>query len=158
MALILNLETATKVCSVTLAEDGVEIITKEMKSDKFSHSENLNLFIEAIFNETDYRLKDIDAVAVSKGPGSYTGLRIGVSAAKGFCYGLDVPLISVDSLEAVAYLALQNPENFKYNLRSHFCNKFKHNLIFQWVGLSITYKFNFIIRFLCFIMHIQIID
>lgn len=115
MALILNLETATKVCSVTLAEDGVEIITKEMKSDKFSHSENLNLFIEAIFNETDYRLKDIDAVAVSKGPGSYTGLRIGVSAAKGFCYGLDVPLISVDSLEAVAYLALQNPENFKYN-------------------------------------------
>jgi len=115
MALILNLETATKVCSVTLAEDGVEIITKEMKSEKFSHSENLNLFIEAIFNETNFKLKDIDAVAVSKGPGSYTGLRIGVSTAKGLCYGLDVPLISIDSLEAVAYLALQNPDNFKYN-------------------------------------------
>jgi tRNA threonylcarbamoyladenosine biosynthesis protein TsaB len=115
MALILNIETATKVCSVTLANDGEEIITKEMKSEKFSHSENLNLFIEAIFNETEYDLKDVDAVAVSKGPGSYTGLRIGVSTAKGLCYGLDAPLISVDSLEAVAYLALQNPDNFKYN-------------------------------------------
>jgi len=115
MALILNIETATKVCSVTLANDGIEIMTKEMKSEKFSHSENLNLFIEAIFNETDFNLKDVDAVAVSKGPGSYTGLRIGVSTAKGLCYGLDVPLISIDSLESVAYLALQNPDNFKYN-------------------------------------------
>ena len=115
MALILNIETATKVCSVSLANDGIEVMTKEMKSEKFSHSENLNLFIEAIFNETEYTIKDIDAIAVSKGPGSYTGLRIGVSTAKGLCYGLDVPLIAIDSLEAVAYLALQNPDNFKYN-------------------------------------------
>jgi len=115
MALILNIETATKVCSVTLAFDGIEVMTKEMKSDKFSHSENLNLFIEAIFNETNYSIKDLDAIAVSKGPGSYTGLRIGVSTTKGLCYGLDVPLISIDSLESLSYIALQNPENFKYN-------------------------------------------
>jgi len=115
MALILNIETATKVCSVTLAEDGIEVLTKEMKSEKFSHSENLNLFIEAIFEETDFKMTDLDAVAVSKGPGSYTGLRIGVSTAKGLCYGLDVPLISVDSLESLAYLAMQNPSHFKFD-------------------------------------------
>jgi len=115
MALILNLETATKVCSVTLSKDGEEILTKEIKSEKLSHSENLNLFIEAIFCETDYSLKDIDAVAVSKGPGSYTGLRIGVSTAKGLCYGLDIPLIAIDSLESLAYLALQNPQHFEFD-------------------------------------------
>lgn len=115
MALILNLETATKVCSVTLSLDGEEVVTKEIRSEKFSHSENLNLFVEAIFNETNYSIKDLDAVAVSKGPGSYTGLRIGVSTAKGFCYALDIPLISIDSLESVAYLALQEPVNFAFD-------------------------------------------
>lgn len=115
MALILNLETATKVCSVTLALDGEEIITKEIKSEKFSHSENLNLFVENIFKETKYEINQLDAVAVSKGPGSYTGLRIGVSTAKGFCYALDIPLISIDSLESVAYLALQEPKNFSFD-------------------------------------------
>ena len=115
MALILNLETATKVCSVTLALDGVEVLTQEMKSEKFSHSENLNLFVESIFGETEYSIKDLDAVAVSKGPGSYTGLRIGVSTAKGFCYALDIPLIAIDSLESIAYLALQEPSNFAFD-------------------------------------------
>jgi tRNA threonylcarbamoyladenosine biosynthesis protein TsaB len=115
MALILNLETATKVCSVTLSLDGEEIITKEMKSEKFSHSENLNLFIESIFKEIEYSINNLDAVSVSKGPGSYTGLRIGVSAAKGFCYALDIPLISIDSLESLAYLALQEPKNFAFD-------------------------------------------
>lgn len=115
MALILNLETATTVCSVTLSNNGEEVLTKELKSEKFSHSENLNLFIEAIFNESTYSIQDLDAIAVSKGPGSYTGLRIGVSTAKGLCYALDVPLISVDSLESLAYLALQNPDNFKFD-------------------------------------------
>ena len=115
MALILNLETATKVCSVTLSLDGEEVITKEMKAEKFSHSENLNLFVESIFKETKYSIKNLDAVAVSKGPGSYTGLRIGVSTAKGFCYALDIPLISIDSLESVAYLALQEPKNFAFD-------------------------------------------
>jgi len=115
MALILNLETATKVCSVNLSKDGEEILTKEIKSEKFSHSENLNLFIESIFIDTQFTLQQLDAVAVSKGPGSYTGLRIGVSTAKGLCYGLDIPLISVDSLESLAYLALQNLQNFKFD-------------------------------------------
>ena len=115
MALILNIETATKVCSVTLANDGKIVLTKEIKSEKFSHSENLNLFIEDIFKQSKYLLKDIDAVAVSKGPGSYTGLRIGVSTAKGLCYALGVPLISVNSLKSLAYLALINTNNNKYN-------------------------------------------
>jgi len=105
MALILNLETATKVCSVSLSKNGKEIITKSIKSEKYSHSENLNLFIEAIFNETDFLISQIDAVAVSKGPGSYTGLRIGVSTAKGLCYALDKPLIAINSLTALASLS-----------------------------------------------------
>ena len=115
MALILNIETATKVCSVSLSLDGEEIITKEMKSEKFSHSENLNVFIESIFQETKYHINNLDAVSVSKGPGSYTGLRIGVSSAKGLCYALDIPLISIDSLESLAYLALQDPKSFAFD-------------------------------------------
>ena len=104
MALILSIETATKVCSVGLAKDGVPLIIKEIKSEKFSHSENLNLFIESIFREIDYSIKDLNAIAVSKGPGSYTGLRIGVSTVKGLCYALDIPLISINSLKALAVL------------------------------------------------------
>jgi len=104
MGLILNIETSTTVCAVTLAKDGVEILTKRLKSKKYSHSENLNLFIESIMNETDYSFKQLDTIAVSKGPGSYTGLRIGVSTAKGLCYALDKPLIAVNSLKSLANL------------------------------------------------------
>jgi tRNA threonylcarbamoyladenosine biosynthesis protein TsaB len=104
MGVILNLETATKVCSVNLAKDGQLLAVKEFKSDKFSHSENLNLFIQDVMSAADMQFKDLDAVAVSKGPGSYTGLRIGVSTAKGLCYALDIPLISVNSLQALAAL------------------------------------------------------
>lgn len=102
MGLILNIETSTTVCAVTLAKDGVEILTKSLKSKKYSHSENLNLFIESIMNETDFSFKQLDAIAVSKGPGSYTGLRIGVSTAKGLCYAIDKPLIAVNSLKSLA--------------------------------------------------------
>ncbi len=102
MALILNIETATKVCAVTLAKDGSVILTKSIKSEKYSHSENLNFFIQAIFNETEFTMSQLEAVAVSEGPGSYTGLRIGVSTAKGLCYALDIPLIAINSLKALA--------------------------------------------------------
>ena len=102
MALILCIETATKVCSVGLALDGEPIAIREIKSEKFSHSENLNLFIESLFQDLNYTMGDLDAVAVSKGPGSYTGLRIGVSTAKGICYALAIPLISVNSLKSLA--------------------------------------------------------
>jgi len=112
MALILNIETATKVCSVSLALDGKMIALKEESSDKYIHSEKLNLFIEDLFKQVNFELNDLSAVCVSKGPGSYTGLRIGVSSAKGLCYALDIPLISIDSLSVLAngFLAENNVE------------------------------------------------
>lgn len=102
MSLILNIETATKNCSVALAKDGKTLAIREIATQNFSHAEKLHVFIEEIFAETNLKLQDLSAIAVSQGPGSYTGLRIGVSAAKGLCYALSVPLISVDTLELLA--------------------------------------------------------
>lgn len=102
MSLILNIETATKNCSVSLAKDGITILTKEISEAGYSHAEKLHVFIEEILKETQTNVKDLKAVAVSKGPGSYTGLRIGVSSAKGICYALDIPLIAVDTLQILA--------------------------------------------------------
>lgn len=102
MAIILNLETATTNCSVSIAKDGQLISMKEENSASYSHSEQLHKFIEQSLKEADLRIDNLDAVAVSKGPGSYTGLRIGVSAAKGLCYALDIPLISVETLRSMA--------------------------------------------------------
>lgn len=102
MSLILNLETATKNCSVSLAEDGVVIALKEFNDGNFSHAEKLNIFINDVLSKSSKTLQDVEAVAVSKGPGSFTGLRIGVSSAKGLCYALDIPLISVNTLQSLA--------------------------------------------------------
>ena len=102
MALILNLETASTNCSVCLAKDGKVISIKEYDSANYSHAEQLHNFIKEVLKEASFSLQDINAVAVSKGPGSYTGLRIGVSAAKGLCFSLDVPLISIPTLESMA--------------------------------------------------------
>jgi len=102
MGYILNIETATKNCSVALAKNGVTILCKEMAEQGFSHAEKLHVFMEEIIKETEINFSDLSAVAVSQGPGSYTGLRIGVSAAKGLCYALDIPLISVDTLTVLA--------------------------------------------------------
>ncbi len=102
MALILNLETATKNCSVSISENGKTIAVKEINTGGYSHAELLHPFIEDVLKETNKRLSDLDAVAVSKGPGSYTGLRIGVSAAKGICFGNEIPLISIPTLESMA--------------------------------------------------------
>lgn len=110
MGLILNIETATTVCSVTLASNGKDVLTQFLKSEKYSHSENLNLFIESIFKETNYSFNQLDAIAISKGPGSYTGLRIGVSTAKGLCYALDKPLIAIHSLKSLANLYQGNAD------------------------------------------------
>jgi len=106
MALILNIETSTTICSVSIAKDGKKIIGKE-SNEKNAHSKILTVFIEDIFKEANLKIKDIDAVAVSKGPGSYTGLRIGVSAAKGIAYGANKPLISISTLLNMAYGAKQ---------------------------------------------------
>ena len=102
MALLLCLETATKSCSVALARDGALLHFKDEISEKYSHSEQLTLLIESLLQEQRIELSDLDAIAVSKGPGSYTGLRIGVTTAKGLCYALDKPLIGVSTLKAMA--------------------------------------------------------
>lgn len=101
MALILSLETATTNCSVALSKDGKIVSTRSINSG-FSHSEKINIFIEQVIQEAGVFLKDLDALAVSIGPGSYTGLRIGLSSAKGLCFGLDIPLIAVSTLEGMA--------------------------------------------------------
>ena len=95
MALILNIETATRNCSVSLALGGKIVAIKEIAEENLSHAEKLHVFIETLFKDTAYHYKDLHAVAVSQGPGSYTGLRIGVSAAKGFCYALSIPIILI---------------------------------------------------------------
>ena len=102
MAIILNIETATKNCSVSLAKKGEVIAIKELNNGNYSHAEVLHPFIVAILKEVNLTSKEIDAVAVSKGPGSYTGLRIGVSAAKGLCFAFDKPLISIETLRSLA--------------------------------------------------------
>lgn len=102
MALILNLETATTNCSVSIAKDGTTLAIKEHNTPNYSHSEQLHVFVEEVLAEASVALSEIDAVAISKGPGSYTGLRIGVSAAKGLCFSLDVPLIAIATLKSMA--------------------------------------------------------
>ena len=97
----LCIETATTICSVALASDG-SILSERKSSEKNAHSAIITLFIDDILKEVGLEYTDIDAIAVSKGPGSYTGLRIGVSTAKGLCYALDVPLISVNTLQSMA--------------------------------------------------------
>jgi tRNA threonylcarbamoyladenosine biosynthesis protein TsaB len=102
MALILNIETATKNCSVALSKAGKTLAIREIAEQNFSHAEKLHVFIEELLLETNVTLKEVKAIAVSQGPGSYTGLRIGVSAAKGLCYALSIPLIAIDTLEILA--------------------------------------------------------
>lgn len=103
MAIILNIETSTTNCSVSLSNEGETLVLKEDNNANYSHAESLHVFIDDVIKSAKLTLKDIDAIAVSKGPGSYTGLRIGVSAAKGLCYALNVPLISVSTLKALAH-------------------------------------------------------
>ena len=107
MTLILSIETATPVCSVALSKDN-EVLTVKESSKKNSHSEIVTVFIDELMQENKLVFGDLDAVAVSKGPGSYTGLRIGVSTAKGMCYALDIPLIAVNTLQSLAIGALQD--------------------------------------------------
>ena len=109
MGLILCLETATTNCSVGIAKDGGILSIREDNSKGYSHAEKLHIFIQECLQEANLEMKDLDAVAVSKGPGSYTGLRIGVSAAKGIAFSIDIPLLSVPTLEVLAHV-VKNPE------------------------------------------------
>ncbi|HIB36526.1 tRNA (adenosine(37)-N6)-threonylcarbamoyltransferase complex dimerization subunit type 1 TsaB [Mesonia sp.] len=103
MATILNLETTTTNCSASLGINGEIAVLKEDKEGGYSHAEKLHVFIQEVLEEANIKFSHLDAVAVSKGPGSYTGLRIGVSAAKGLCFSLNIPLISISTLEALAH-------------------------------------------------------
>ena len=102
MSFILNIETATKNCSVSIAKNGETIICNEIAEEGYSHAEKLHVFIEDVLAEAKISVQDLAAIAVSQGPGSYTGLRIGVSAAKGLCFALNIPLIAVDTLKTLA--------------------------------------------------------
>lgn len=102
MSKILCIDTATDICTVSISENGEVISFRDSAEDR-SHSVLLAVYIEQVLQETNLKVEELDAIAISKGPGSYTGLRIGVSAAKGLCYGANVPLISVSTLQSMCY-------------------------------------------------------
>jgi tRNA threonylcarbamoyladenosine biosynthesis protein TsaB len=117
MAVILNIETATPLCSVALSANGELIAQRETLEEK-SHAARLTIFIEEILHETKLKIADLDAISVGKGPGSYTGLRIGVSTAKGLCYGADIPLIAVNTLQILFQKIISQT---KYDNKTLFC-------------------------------------
>lgn len=102
MATVLCLETSTTNCSVALAIDGTVVSIREENNSKYSHAEKLHVFIEEVLKEAQIDKSELDVIAVGKGPGSYTGLRIGVSAAKGLCFALDIPLVSIATLQILS--------------------------------------------------------
>lgn len=123
MALLLHIETSTAVCSVGLGKNGELLALKETK-EGMKHASHLTVFIENILKENEFSIADLDGVAISMGPGSYTGLRIGVSTAKGICFGANIPLIAVNTLQSMTKAlhetgdvksALKNPE------KAYFC-------------------------------------
>lgn len=117
MAYILHIETTSTICSVAVSENDTLLAIKE-QNNGYTHAENLHLFIEETLNAANIRLKQLSAVSVSKGPGSYTGLRIGHSSAKGLCYALNIPLIAIDTLKALAFMAT---ETTSLPLNTLFC-------------------------------------
>jgi tRNA threonylcarbamoyladenosine biosynthesis protein TsaB len=103
MSWILHLETSTKVCSVALSKDGELQHLREIADDQYAHGEQLTILIEYVLKDAGIMAPVLSAVSVASGPGSYTGLRIGVSTAKGLCYALNIPLIAVDTLTSLAF-------------------------------------------------------
>lgn len=109
--MILSLETSAKVCSVAIHDQGQLIATKEIHIEQ-SHASKLAVLVDEVIKESAIQVNQLSAIAVSSGPGSYTGLRIGTSTAKGLCFALDIPLLSIGSLELLAYqMNKQNPSN-----------------------------------------------
>lgn len=109
MALILCIETGTDICSVGIARDG-ELISLRESDEGRDHARQVGVFVDELLDEMGLQPEDLDAVAVGKGPGSYTGLRIGVSFAKGLCYGIQKPLIAIGSLNALTEVAREDYE------------------------------------------------
>jgi tRNA threonylcarbamoyladenosine biosynthesis protein TsaB len=118
MSLILNIESATTVCSVAIGKDGKAHSFKETNKG-YTHAENLTFFIQELLEENKLKLQDFDAIAISKGPGSYTGLRIGAATAKGICYSLNKPLIAIDTLKSLA--ASKELPTYNFQLPTLYC-------------------------------------
>ena len=141
MGLILNIETSTEVCSVALAREGIVINQRENQSGQ-NHSKLLTLYIKELLDESKIISNQLNAVAVSGGPGSYTGLRIGVSVAKGICYASQLPLIAISSLESMAKSVILNLEKYSVQTTSHFIIISLMRLIFaSSCGIPQTVKF-----------------
>ncbi len=102
MIYLLHIETSTKVCSVALSRNGELCAIEELEEQGYSHGEKLTIFIERVLKDAGISMQELNGISVASGPGSYTGLRIGVATAKGLCYSLKIPLIAIDSLTALA--------------------------------------------------------
>jgi tRNA threonylcarbamoyladenosine biosynthesis protein TsaB len=119
MSLILQIETATIACSVALAKDG-KLLDIKLVNERNRHAEVITLFAEELIRDAGLAYNDLDAIAVSSGPGSYTGLRIGTSTAKGLCFALDKPLIAIQTLHAMAS-GIINHEGYVYDEQVLLC-------------------------------------
>lgn len=109
MSLILTIETSVKTCSVALSKNGTTLNCVEIHADGFIHAEKLTLLIQELLDKSSILITELSAVCISSGPGSFTGLRIGVAVAKGLCYGLNIPLIEINSLEVLFQSFLTAP-------------------------------------------------
>ena len=114
MSILLNIETSSKNCSVSVSQDGKLKSIIEIYSEHYSHSENLHNFISEALKKIKLNPNDLDAIAVGKGPGSYTGLRIGVAAAKGLCFALNIPLIGINSLQILSQKYKAKPDEILF--------------------------------------------
>lgn len=112
--LILHIETATKVCSVALSSNGRLITIVESSSDNYIHGESITSFILEALAFAKIQINELSAISISSGPGSYTGLRIGTSTAKGLCFALQIPLIEVPTLESLMQLGFESSVNFNF--------------------------------------------
>lgn len=113
--LILHLETSTKICSVALSQDGILLAHNDQTGDGYIHGEALTLMIEDLLQNANKTLRDLQAISFSSGPGSYTGLRIGLSTAKGLCYALSIPLIAIPTHQILFQMAMQIGSNRPQN-------------------------------------------
>ncbi len=132
MSTILSIETATPICSVALSKSGKTIAAKK-DSEGQNHAQLLTVLIKKLFTKTALSFSDLDAVAISQGPGSYTGLRIGTSVAKGICYAQDIPLIAINTLQAMANDSNLSPTTLRCPMidarrMEVYCQLFEGNL------------------------------
>ncbi len=110
LAYLLHIESTSTVCSIAISKDAELLALKELNNG-YTHAENLHVFIEQLLIETSLSSKDLNAISISSGPGSYTGLRIGFSAAKGLSYALQIPLITIDTLKALSNTVIQKTKS-----------------------------------------------